>query len=75
MWRSYAKGLTKAFTDLTRSVTYIVVPEWATARLVYFLHVRLGYMYTYLYMHVVSLLLVYAWSHQYTPLQRISALA
>ena len=35
--------------------------------------VRLGYMYTYLYMHVVSLLLVHAWSHQYTPLQRTTA--
>ena len=31
------KGLTKAFVDLARSVTYIAVPEWATARLMYFL--------------------------------------
>ena len=35
--------------------------------------VRLGYMYTYLYTHVVPSLLVHAWSHQYTPLQRTTA--
>ena len=35
--------------------------------------VRLGHMYTYLYTHVVPLLLVHAWSHQYTPLQRTTA--
>ena len=37
--------------------------------------VRLGYMYPYLYLYVVSLLLVHTWSHQYTPLQRTTARA
>ena len=37
--------------------------------------VRLGYMYPYLYLYVVSLLLVHAWSHQYTPLQCTTAQA
>ena len=37
--------------------------------------VRLGYMYPYLYLYVVSLLLVHAWSHQYTPLQCTTARA
>ena len=39
------------------------------------LSVRLGYMYPYLYLYVVSLLLVHAWSHQYTPLQHTAARA
>ena len=50
------KGFLAASTPLTR--------RWMS--------VRLGYMYTYLYIHVVSLLLVHAWSHQYMPLQRIT---